>query len=224
MWRHNNENQIFTDSENSRKNEVFFSLQQLDNSTLRTSMGRISQSIDQRQEDGTRRRWKRSIEERRKSVVTVRSSQVERTYSRADETADATSDAVSRVGKARERIQGWKCVSVTRLGCLASVDHRAWNQLGVGRKEGGGWRGGEGGVMKTESGKNERARSDASNWAKREYETRLMQQSNFFLLDRFRPLGRKIARDIVWIGCYRKLKGNFLREERKKRENREKWG
>lgn len=223
MWRHNNENQIFTDSENSRKNEVFFSLQQLDNSTLRTSMGRISQSIDQRQEDGTRRRWKRSIEERRKSVVTVRSSQVERTYSRADETADATSDAVSRVGKARERIQGWKCVSVTRLvSCLgwSPCVEPAWG----GEKRGGWMEGGEGGVMKTESGKNERARSDASNWAKREYETRLMQQSNFFLLDRFRPLGRKIARDIVWIGCYRKLKGNFLREERKKRENREKWG
>lgn len=62
--------------------------------------------------------------------------------------------------------------------------------LGEGRE------GVEGSVMKTESGKNERARSDASNWAKREYETRLMQQSNFFLFDRFRPLGRKIARDV----------------------------
>lgn len=144
MWRHNNENQIFTDSENSRKNEVFFSLQQLDNSTLRTSMGRISQSIDQRQEDGTRRRWKRSIEERRKSVVTVRSSQVERTYSRADETADATSDAVSRVGKARERIQGWKCVSVTRLvSCLgwSPCVEPAWG----GEKRGGWMEGGGGG-------------------------------------------------------------------------------
>lgn len=52
--------------------------------------------------------------------MTVRSPQVERAYSsRADETADATSGAVSRVGKARERIQGWKCVSVTRLvSCL----------------------------------------------------------------------------------------------------------
>lgn len=111
--------------------------------TLRCEHRRISQSIDQRQEDGTRRRWKRSIEERRKSVVTVRSSQVERTYSRADETADATSDAVSRVGKARERIQGWKCVSVTRLvSCLgwSPCVEPAWG----GEKRGGWMEGGRG--------------------------------------------------------------------------------
>lgn len=88
-----------------------------------------------------RRRWKRSIEERRKSVATVRSLQVERAYSRADETADATSGAVSRVGKARERIQGWKCVSVTRLvsclGWLQCVQRAGGRGEGV---EGTWWR------------------------------------------------------------------------------------
>lgn len=69
--------------------------------------------------------------------MTVKSLQVERAYSRADETADATSGAVSRVGKARERIQGWKCVSVTRLvSCLG------WLQC----VERAGGRGGEEGV------------------------------------------------------------------------------
>lgn len=121
------------------KNDVFFTT--IGQLYVATSIGEFRgfHNRSTRNRDGTRRRWKRSIEERRKSVVTVRSSQVERTYSRADETADATSDAVSRVGKARERIQGWKCVSVTRLvSCLgwSRCVERAWG----GERGGGGER------------------------------------------------------------------------------------
>lgn len=108
--------------------------------------------------------------------MTVRSPQVERAYSsRADETADATSGAVSRVGKARERIQGWKCVSVTRLvSCLGWLQCVERARGGRGREKGG-WRG------RDEDGKWKEWTSVvgcAGNWAKREYETRLMQQSN----------------------------------------------
>lgn len=53
-----------------------------------------------------------------------------------------------------------KCNATRVLPWLITVRPTSWGE----------GRGGGGDVMKTESGKNGRVRSDAGNWAKREYE------------------------------------------------------